>query len=385
MKCLQVITNLGLGGGQNVMLSIIEALASRVSFTVFAVQGVQDGAVGRDMLDRLTALGVPVVGGTRLPMKAGGMVTGGVALARLLHRNRFDLVHTHTEIPEAATAIALALSPRSRRVPLVRTIHNTVLWPAWSGVGQWVESRLSHGAAAAVSNGALAALRAFRAQGGLPSLPPEATRVIFNGVRVPDAAGAADRAPGPVRLLYAGRFETQKGADLLPNILAQASVRRPGPVELDIVGRGGFAPRLAEALAGLGNGWTGTMRPPDPGLVTALGRYDAVLMPSRFEGLPLLSVEALVAGTPVLLTDAEGFSDVADPDYPLRAPAGDPSAFADLLLRFLSDPAGYRQVVAALRPAVVNRFHIDRMADAYHAFYSEAEAEAEAEAAAERR
>src|SRR5262249_45158294 len=153
----------------------------------------------------------PVHSGTRLPQKFGGMLTSGIALARVITRRRPALIHVHTEDAEASYAVAATLLPSIDSIPLVRTIHNTTLWPRWSSIGRWCERRMPHAFVACVSQS--------KEKDFIANWQPRwESVVIYNGVGMqcpPRPASDTNR----LRILFAGRFEEQKGVQLLPTIV----------------------------------------------------------------------------------------------------------------------------------------------------------------------
>ena len=71
------------------------------------------------------------------------------------------------------------------------------------------------------------------------------------------------------------------------------------------------------------------------------------VLPSRFEGGPYAPLEAMRAGTPVVLTDVVGNRDVVEPGRSgFLVPEHDPAALADTVLELLVD-ADLRAVVGA--------------------------------------
>lgn len=367
LRVMQVITHLDMGGAEGIAMTLIESLRASVDFTLFAVldEGVPS-AVGQDMARRLADWNVPVRVGTRRGFKSGGALLAALAIARAVRRDRPDIVHLHTEIPELAYAIACLLSRRVRRTPLLRTVHNCTLWIAWGGIGRWVTGRLAHGTAIAVSE------NAAHADAAIPtgSVRPRA-QVIYNGVRQPAvAAPDAACADDPVRILFAGRLVEQKGADLLPAILAAAHAHAPDrPVDITIAGSGAMQGDVAQGLADALPGWTVAMVPPMEQLADRLHRYDAVLLPSRYEGFGLLALETLMAGVPLVTTDAPGLDEVVPPDYPLRAGVDDVATLGRHLAAVIADPAAHRPVAALFGARLATRFSPDAMAQAYRARY----------------
>lgn len=359
-RVLQVISHLDLGGAEMVALSLAESLADRFDFNLFAVRAAGDGPFARRMADRLAALGIAPDHGTTAKLTRGGLLVAGYRLARRIALARPDVVHLHTEWPEAAWAMAATLSPAVRRVPVLRTVHNSLLWPAWRPVGAWVERRLGARAVIAVSDDALAGVAALRAAAALPPLPASQARVVTNGVAVPPARPEAGRlADRPPRVLFAGRLEPQKGADRLPAIWGALAAAVPGAT-LTIIGDGTLRPVLAgfaEATPCV------TLEPATYGLSGLLHGFDLLLMPSRFEGLPLLAVEALMALLPVVAFDVAGLRAAFPPGYPLLAPADDVAAFAARACDLATGAAAVD--MAAVSTATRQRFGLARMADDY--------------------
>jgi glycosyltransferase involved in cell wall biosynthesis len=110
----------------------------------------------------------------------------------------------------------------------------------------------------------------------------------------------------PVKALVLGRLEPfQKGLDrLLEHLVARPELARD--VHVSFVGEGPYLTTLEAALrdnaalAGMVTleGWQDA--------ATALANHDVLLMASRFEGVPLVMLEAMASGVPVVATDMPG-------------------------------------------------------------------------------
>lgn len=364
-RILHVITHLDMGGAENVALALIDGLRDRADFMLFAVmRDSSPGAVGRDMADRLAAWQVPVRFGTGRGFKSGGVLIAARELARAVDAFRPDLIHVHTEVPELTLAVARLLSRRVGRTRLLRTVHNGVLWIDWDRIGRWVTRGLASGEAVAVSEYAADADAAIAA--GVRR--PRAT-VIHNGI-APATAAPASRPPGPVRVLFAGRLVHQKGADLLPVILAEAHRRTERrDVSVTIAGSGVLRDAVARGLDGAVPGWTVTLTEPIGGLADRLPDYDVVVLPSRFEGFGLLHAEVLIAGVALVTTCAPGLTEVIPPDYPFQAPPDDVTSLGAILATVLDDPDAARVVAGRHGRALAARFSPDAMASAYLSRY----------------
>ncbi|UQN09752.1 glycosyltransferase [Deinococcus sp. QL22] len=368
LHIMHIVHHLDLGGSEEVALTLAEQLSGHCDFSVFAVRGITKTPVGRAMQTRLEQLQIPVYSGTTLDMKRGGMIHAGLALRRLLRRVRPDIVHLHTDIPDAAYAASLLFGSENPGLRVIRTIHNTVLWPKWVRIGQWVERRLEHAESVGVSPASLEGLHDFRARHGLGLLPEAQTGVIYNGV-MERAKAPAQRLPGPARVLFAGRFEAQKGTDLLPAILERAAELTTAAAEIQMYGQGTFAPVLHHWAERQEGRWPVKVSPPIPQLSALLADYDVVLMPSRHEGLSLLGIEVVLAGTPLVAARINGLQELFPPHHDLLVSAEDVEGFARTLARVIEAPAQYRERAFALIAPTAARFSMDRMTKAYLDLY----------------
>jgi glycosyltransferase involved in cell wall biosynthesis len=365
LRVLQVITHLDLGGAESIAISLVEELHDRHEASVFAVMGLGDGPVAQSMAARLDATGTIRYDGTALPFKRGGLLQAGIRLAKLIQATRPDIVHLHTELPEACWAVASRMSSQVRKTPVLRTIHNARLWPEWRAIGHWVERRLGDRHAVAVSNDALDGLMELRASAGLSPTPASGAQVIPNGVRPAPGSQRARSMNAPCRVLFAGRLERQKGADLLPEIWAATRSRTASPAELTIMGTGALK---SEIKAALQDDPSVHMVPPAPGLTGVLNNFDVLLMPSRFEGLGLVAVEAVMAYLPVIGFKAPGLREVFPETYPGLVSLEDVPAIARLLAGVIDAPGSLLD--ATTQQSIADRFGLDRMAIGYAALYA---------------
>lgn len=168
--------------------------------------------------------------------------------------------------------------------------------------------------------------------------------VIENAVpdldRVP-SSDQFDRTDGAIHLVFVGRFDRQKGLDILLPAFAEARRSRPD-LRLHIVGAAvrdvASEFRLPEGAALAG--WVGADRIDD-----FYRSADALIVPSRWEGLPLVIPEALRNGTPVLVSEQSGMADLIRAGKTGESFALDVDTIADLLCKL------DREKLAAMRPA----------------------------------
>ena len=84
---------------------------------------------------------------------------------------------------------------------------------------------------------------------------------------------------------------------------------------------------------------------------------DIFVLPSRFEGLPMSVIEAMLTGLPVVATNVRGPAEQVVPELTgLLVPPGDASALAAALGRLAADAALRARMGAAGRKRAVQRY-----------------------------
>jgi len=161
-------------------------------------------------------------------------------------------------------------------------------------------------------------------------------------------------------LLVLGRLEPQKGHEFLIDALRRVVPRWPklvalfageGRLESELMARREAA-HLTEHISFLG------YRADTERLLAAA---DLVVLPSLFEGLPLVAVETLAMGRPFVATDVEGTREiVADGETGLLVTPADPASLAEGIERILADPALGARLGCRGRALVEDKFDIRR-------------------------
>jgi glycosyltransferase involved in cell wall biosynthesis len=184
---------------------------------------------------------------------------------------------------------------------------------------------------------------------------------------IPNVTGGLGIEPGEVEgppgyLLYVGRLRIRKGVEVLLEALRELRRRIPGAM-LKIAGNGEHRAALERAAADLGLGpaaaFLGTQSAPQ--VRTLLHGAAALVIPSIYEGMPLVVVEAMDAGVPIVASAVSGIPEVVeDGETGWLVPPEDPEALARVLEGVLTDPAearrrgeeGRRRAAERYRPAV---------------------------------
>ena len=179
-------------------------------------------------------------------------------------------------------------------------------------------------------------------------IPASRIEVLSNGVDAVDLP-AVDHEDG--RVLFVSRMEREKGALDAISVLQELTDADPrvrgvlvggGSIEADI--------RLAAQSSGGRIEYLGALD--RQALNREYARAAIVLMPSRFEGLGMVALEAQAAGTPVVGFDVDGLRDAVGVGGEL-VPAGDLSALRGAAAKWLDDPARRAEAGARGREVVL--------------------------------
>jgi glycosyltransferase involved in cell wall biosynthesis len=149
-------------------------------------------------------------------------------------------------------------------------------------------------------------------------------------------------------ILAAGRLSRQKGFDLLIRAFAEVRARHP-QWRLVICGGGGWRPRLEQLIDRLELGGAVSLPGPAEPLAREMERASVYALSSRFEGFPLVLLEAMAKGLAVAAFDCPtGPREVID-DHAngLLVAAGDVPAMAAALDELMRDAALRRRLAAA--------------------------------------
>lgn len=201
--------------------------------------------------------------------------------------------------------------------------------------------------------------------------------VIPNSISLPLEDGAprlevADVVgSGRKMLLAVGQFARYKGFDRLLNAFASAAERCPD-WDLVILGEGPERSTLEAQAARLNL----TKRVFLPGFAGNMAEWynaaDAFVLPSRWEGFPLVLLEAMAHDCPAICVDCNtGPRDIIRNEVDgLLVPQNDPAALAAGLERLLGDEA-LRKRLASRAPEVLERFSPQRIRAQWEALFDE--------------
>lgn len=361
MKVLQVIESLTRGGAERLVVELAEEYAAR---------GVDS---------KVLCLSTP--GPWAALLEAKGLYAGclgkrpgvdvGIAgrLRRRLDEISPDIVHTHLFTANLWTRLACL----GRRRRLVVTLHNVDNWRRMRH--RRVDRLLWLAADRYVAVGP-AVRDYYLAQG----VPPARLREIPNGIRWDGLAGPEPLLRARPLIRACGRLVPQKGFDILVDAAKILSDRSGKPVnrgmaggfQVEIIGDGPERTSLEERIERLRLRAEVSLLGGRDDARELIADADIFILPSTREGLPLVLLEALHAGRPVIATSLPALAGVVSDgiDAVLVEP-GSARALSDAIEGLAADPARARVLAAAGRARARDSYTIERAAAGYLALYNE--------------
>lgn len=256
------------------------------------------------------------------PSRVRGMAALTPAYLKALRTRQPALVHAHS----FGAGVVTRLAPRLGQPKLVFCPHGWAFDMELSAPVRHALAGIERALAARADRIVLISEHeaAIARRAGIA---PAKLAVVPNGIALaaPAVASAAwqdDR----LKLLFVGRFDRQKGLDVLLDAVRPLGDR----IALRVIGgsvvSGAFdtagAPPFVEFL-----GWRSRLE-----VAAHMAGADALVVPSRWEGFGLVAVEAMRLGTAVIASTAGGLREIlGDGRYGFSFPAGDPAALRQVL------------------------------------------------------
>lgn len=191
---------------------------------------------------------------------------------------------------------------------------------------------------------------------------------------IPNAAPALDAPASTLEhpvAIAAGRLTTQKGFDMLIPAFAQVVARHP-EWTLRICGGGGQRKRLEGLIIEHGVSNNILLMGPMDRLDLEMSKASMYVLSSRFEGLPMVMIEAMSLGLPIVSFDCPtGPRDVIEDGVSgVLVPDGDVDALAAAMLGVIEDPER-RRALGAGAAARAKDFSLDAIGPRWAALLDE--------------
>ena len=417
MRTFHLITHFSLGGAERVAANIAESQTHGMEYHVVEIMRGRTAYTPK-FIAELEQAGVrchrswmPDVSFHFLFERIAALLFP-LRMLYIMLRWRPDVIHTHTETPDLALYVFSRLFPfMLRRVKIVRTIHNTRLWTGLPRTAQWVEAFFkSNNANIAISD----SVRDSYAE-RFGEVPP----IINNGVAevgqkdyfntsTPQGVHLSQvhqqhlntstfntqhstnlntstpplgfcRLPEQehLNILFAGRLEPQKGVVVLCEVLKMLA--GDARYHFIIAGDGSQRTLVEQTLAEIaasGKPLNAQLVPPIFGLAGYMQSFDYLFMPSEFEGLSMLSMEASLNRLPVIANACPGLADTLPADWALLAHDNSLNDYRRIFNELLPT-ADHDALTQQAYTFAKDRFSVRTMQERYEARYKAAGRSAE--------
>jgi len=365
-----------IGGARRHVVDVCRGLSARGVRTTLVCSALREPAFRNDM-QALANAGVdvrelPMVRAIRPRVDAGHVGE----LRRILRAARPDVVHTHSSkagVLGRTASLSCSIGVRVHTPHTFAFLFGAMFSRTSRTLFRTVERSLAPSTARFIAVSPDEA-KTFEDAG---FIPPTKIRIVPNGVspRVFEDAKPIDRAElgvpaGAPCVAVVGLLNVAKGQDLAIRALAQPGLES---LHLLIVGHGELADAYAALARELGVesrthflGWHDDA----PRILKSI---DALLLPSRWEGMPYIVLEAMAAGVPVVATRVDGARGVLE-----RAQCGvlceveSVESIAHGLREVLALDVAQRSALGLRgRAAVAESYTVDRMVDGLVKVYGE--------------
>lgn len=358
---MQITHDLAIGGLQRVVTTLCETIDRRA----FDVQVLCLRALG-PFSTEIENMGLRV---TLLPQTGRTDYMSFAKVARILRAERIDVIHTHNTQPFVDGTLGALLAGVET---VVHTDHGR-MFPDKKRymLAERMVSRFAY-RVVGVSDDTARKLIHYE------KIHPEKVLTIANGIDgarftapVDRAAARADLGLDADSLVIgvAARLSVEKGIAYLLEALPRVVSCFPAVVLL-IAGEGPLEAELRRMAKALGVDHHVRFLGPRTDIPLLLSLFDVYALPSLSEGLPMILLEAMAAGCPILATAVGGIPSAVQSEVNgLLVPPQDPASLAAALTRVLASPELRHRLADQARGSFRARFSAEAMARQYERLY----------------
>jgi glycosyltransferase involved in cell wall biosynthesis len=295
-------------------------------------------------------------GEDRSPVGLGRLVT---AARRIIKQTNPDIVHAHSTWAGFAVRTAMLAAPR--RPKIVYCPHS---WAFTRESGRVMNASVAamERLLSRVTDRIVCVSNAEKRQGVEAGIRADKMQVIENGIKDDGAVPSTRPSHNKEKtVLFVGRFDHQKGFDVYLNVLRELKGEAVGIAVGDYLVGSGDHVEPPDNITLMGWRKRDEVRP-------LFAEADLMLMPSRWEGLPIVALEAMRDGLPLFATNVGGLEDVvADGVTGHLLTSHDPKDIASRIRA--TDIQTLREYGRNARARFVDRFTADRMNEKLIALY----------------
>lgn len=359
MKLLHIITSLGTGGAEKLILETIPLYNGKgIETDVLVLHGNNE-----PFLKQLEELNCCKVFNLRQSYY------NPISIFKIIpFLWQYDLVHTHLFSAQYFTALAKMLS--GSKTPLVFTEHSTSNRRFSNKHFRLIDSFIYNRYSKIIS----ITDEVNRAVINHTGISAEKTRVIKNGINLKKFISATPQLKSSINselkeedlvIIQVSSFQFPKDQ---PSVI-KSLLYLPENVKLILVGDGVDrikSENLVQDLALTHRVFFLGIRTDVPSL---LKTADVVVLSSKYEGLSLSSIEGMASRRPFIASDVPGLSEIVK-DAGILFPQGDDRKLAEEIMKLMEDKECYDRIVAKCVERASN-YDINRMVDQTIDLYKE--------------
>jgi len=353
-RIFYLITDLDIGGAEKMLFELVKRIdRSKFTLEIGCLKG--EGILGK----RLEALGIKVryFHIDRNIYKLANIVF-------FLRQGHFDILHSYLFHANIIGRICGRIAGIPIVISSIRVCEKKKLYHLWMDrITNWMVN-LEICVSKEVKN--------FTIEKA--SIPEHKLEIVENGI--PDSSLDAvtsyrNKKANSLIIGTIARLSKQKGIKYLLHAAKRVIKQFPG-VTFIIAGKGPLASQLKELSIKLGISDKVKLLGFRNDIPELLSVIDIFVLPSLWEGMPNVVLEAMAAGKPVIATDTGGSKDLIDSNINgVLVEPGNSEALAEAILKLLGNPAQRQRLGESARKTVKERFPIDKMVSKTEQIYTQ--------------
>lgn len=369
-KIYQLITSVQLGGAEIVAFDLAEycgkGLHHNTEMTVVELYHTKNSySVAKKK--ELASKNIRVIT-LHKGSKRTSLLFAPFTLIRFIRKERPAIIHSHTDLPDLVLSVAKRISRffRFQFPQVIRTIHNTQLWRTHYKLGKITESAYGDEPIVAISSYAMNAYEQLRKKYDLKVSSNR--QIIYNGCAIPQQCPHSFKIDKErINIAFCGRFEDYKGMETLIPAIPEVERRFPLRFLFHLIGDGSYRKQLQQLVLKNDNVF---LYDPVPNVSTMFYAFDYLLMPSHFEGLGLISIEASFSGIPVIASFAPGLDETLPENWPLKFYRYKQEELYTIFSNIIQDRYDRTALQEMAYTFVNKKFSQNKMIQSYNVLYS---------------
>ncbi len=324
IKVLNIIDSLYVGGAESLLSNFLIESKKYLDFQIDACT-----LYSRNIFKEKLVSNEIKVYDLNLPFKYD--FRGVFRLARLINSNNYDVVHVHLFPADIMVAVASLFA--NRRTKFIFTEHNifnrrrSII--IYKPIDKFVYSRYQK--IVCVSEKVRESLINYFEELEIKAI------VIRNGIPVPDRK-FNNEVKKKYYILCVGRLEEAKGIDVLLKAIAILKEKANSSLNAAIVGDGSKKDMLLNLSKSLGVENIVQFMGVRKDVSYLMDASKIFVLPSRWEGLPMVILEAMAHRLPIISTPVGGIPEVIiNGENGILVPKEDPYSLSEAILRLLND------------------------------------------------